>query len=527
MSLGMLATIAEQAPANFYHFLLDNEVYATTGGQPVPNAKNIAYDKLALASGYPAGACLRGHRRPVARDCRRSSAAPARSLSGSRSIPRSRTSRSAGGAAGRPARATRSSPICAAHSEARIMKATAAAPVDAGTFDYIVAGAGSAGCCVAAGSARAAATGCCCSRPAPTTAIGGSMCRSGTAGCSPTRRSTGCSRASPSPSSKAARCTSRAARCWAAPARSTAWSTCAATRPITICGGSAAAPAGTGTACCRISARPRTRSAAPIATHGAGGPLRVSDQAVHWELGDHFIEAAQQAGLPLNNDFNDGEQEGAGPFQNTTNRKRRWSTATAYLKPARSRANLAVRTNAHATRILVEDGRAAAVEFLCDGVPHVGAGARRDRRVRRRLRLAAAVAAFGDRPRRSAASSQHPGDARPARRRRRSAGPFLCPHDLPLHRAAHPQRHRQQPGEEADRRHAVRVPEEGAADQQRHLRRRLRPQRPAARPARHPAQFQRLELCRAHNRAASCRTLSPASRSARCTCGRTRAAASA
>jgi thiamine pyrophosphate-dependent acetolactate synthase large subunit-like protein len=52
MSLGMLATIAEQAPANFYHFLLDNEVYATTGGQPVPNAKNVAYDKLALAAGY-------------------------------------------------------------------------------------------------------------------------------------------------------------------------------------------------------------------------------------------------------------------------------------------------------------------------------------------------------------------------------------------------------------------------------------------------------------------------------------------
>ena len=42
MSLGILTTIAEQAPANFYHFLLDNEVYATTGGQPVPNAKNIA-----------------------------------------------------------------------------------------------------------------------------------------------------------------------------------------------------------------------------------------------------------------------------------------------------------------------------------------------------------------------------------------------------------------------------------------------------------------------------------------------------
>jgi len=53
MSLGMLTTIAEQAPANLYHFLLDNEVYATTGGQPVPNAKNVKYDRMALAAGYP------------------------------------------------------------------------------------------------------------------------------------------------------------------------------------------------------------------------------------------------------------------------------------------------------------------------------------------------------------------------------------------------------------------------------------------------------------------------------------------
>jgi phosphonopyruvate decarboxylase len=53
MSLGMLATIAEQAPANFYHFLLDNECYGTTGGQPVPNAKKIAYHTIALGAGYP------------------------------------------------------------------------------------------------------------------------------------------------------------------------------------------------------------------------------------------------------------------------------------------------------------------------------------------------------------------------------------------------------------------------------------------------------------------------------------------
>jgi len=53
MSLGMLVTIAEQQPANFYHFLIDNGVYATTGGQPVPNADKVAYDVIARGAGYP------------------------------------------------------------------------------------------------------------------------------------------------------------------------------------------------------------------------------------------------------------------------------------------------------------------------------------------------------------------------------------------------------------------------------------------------------------------------------------------
>ena len=53
MNMGALPTIAEKSPSNFYHFMLDNECYATTGGQPVPNAKNIAYDVIAKGSGYP------------------------------------------------------------------------------------------------------------------------------------------------------------------------------------------------------------------------------------------------------------------------------------------------------------------------------------------------------------------------------------------------------------------------------------------------------------------------------------------
>ncbi|MBT3351300.1 MAG: hypothetical protein HOJ95_07085 [Nitrospinaceae bacterium] len=53
MGMNSLATIADKAPANLYHFILDNECYATTGGQPVPNAKKIRYDLIAEGAGYP------------------------------------------------------------------------------------------------------------------------------------------------------------------------------------------------------------------------------------------------------------------------------------------------------------------------------------------------------------------------------------------------------------------------------------------------------------------------------------------
>jgi choline dehydrogenase len=101
--------------------------------------------------------------------------------------------------------------------------------------------------------------------------------------------------------------------------------------------------------------------------HGVGGPLRVSDQPARFELAEHWIAAAIEAGLPANNDFNNGEQEGAGPFQTTTNRRRRWSTAAAYLRPARDRKNLTVATNSLATRVMIESGRAIGIEFVRNG----------------------------------------------------------------------------------------------------------------------------------------------------------------
>jgi len=97
--------------------------------------------------------------------------------------------------------------------------------------------------------------------------------------------------------------------------------------------------------------------------HGSGGPLRVSNQPYEWEIARALLTACKQAGIPENPDFNGATQEGCGYYQTTTNNKRRWSTAAAYLKPARNRPNLVIRTGAHATRVLIENGRAVGVEF--------------------------------------------------------------------------------------------------------------------------------------------------------------------
>ncbi len=103
------------------------------------------------------------------------------------------------------------------------------------------------------------------------------------------------------------------------------------------------------------------------AFHGTGGPLHVSDQPHRDELADKLVEAGIQAGLPARDDFNNGEQEGVGYFQSTTGKSRRWSTATAFLKPARGRQNLVVQPGAHVTKILIKDQRATGVCYSVDG----------------------------------------------------------------------------------------------------------------------------------------------------------------
>jgi choline dehydrogenase len=105
----------------------------------------------------------------------------------------------------------------------------------------------------------------------------------------------------------------------------------------------------------------------PDAFHGTGGPLRVSDQPGRGELAEAFVEACVEAGIPRNPDFNGAQQEGAGFYQATARGGRRWSAAMGYLRPAKGRPNLAVATGAHATRILIEDGRATGVQYKTAG----------------------------------------------------------------------------------------------------------------------------------------------------------------
>jgi choline dehydrogenase-like flavoprotein len=96
--------------------------------------------------------------------------------------------------------------------------------------------------------------------------------------------------------------------------------------------------------------------------HGAEGELNVADLRNPNPLSAAFVTAAAQAGLPANPDFNGAMQEGAGPFQLTQKNGRRFSAARAFLDDAKQRPNLTIHTGAHATKILLEGNRAVGVE---------------------------------------------------------------------------------------------------------------------------------------------------------------------
>jgi choline dehydrogenase len=101
---------------------------------------------------------------------------------------------------------------------------------------------------------------------------------------------------------------------------------------------------------------------------GIGGPLHIASPTddLH-PLTRDFIKSVEKTGLPFNPDFNGANQEGVGYYQLTTKNGRRLSAARAFLRPAMRRANVRVETLAHVTRILFEGTRAAGVEYVKDG----------------------------------------------------------------------------------------------------------------------------------------------------------------
>ncbi len=105
--------------------------------------------------------------------------------------------------------------------------------------------------------------------------------------------------------------------------------------------------------------------------HAVGGPLNVSDVTQTHPVSDAVVEACVEAGLPRNADVNGAEQEGVSYYQLTVKNGQRCSSAVAYLHPVMSRANLRVETNALTTRVIFEGKKAVGVEFTQNGVKRI------------------------------------------------------------------------------------------------------------------------------------------------------------
>jgi choline dehydrogenase len=122
--------------------------------------------------------------------------------------------------------------------------------------------------------------------------------------------------------------------------------------------------------------------------HGAGGEWRVEKQRLHWDVLDAFAQAAQQAGIPATADFNRGNNEGVGFFEVNQRRGWRWSTSKAFLHRAcRARPNVEVQTGAQVVRLLLDRG--ADGRLRCGGVELLTARGLQQVRASREVVLAA------------------------------------------------------------------------------------------------------------------------------------------
>jgi choline dehydrogenase len=107
--------------------------------------------------------------------------------------------------------------------------------------------------------------------------------------------------------------------------------------------------------------------------HGAGGEWRVEEPRLSWEILDAFREACAEVGIPPTQDFNRGNNEGCGYFQVNQKAGVRWNTAKAFLKPVRNRANLTILTHAQAERLRLDGRRVTGIDFVHDDTPSVAA----------------------------------------------------------------------------------------------------------------------------------------------------------
>lgn len=105
--------------------------------------------------------------------------------------------------------------------------------------------------------------------------------------------------------------------------------------------------------------------------HGDNGPLHVSDRPIHYEISKRFLKAGEQLGFKMNDDFNSADQEGFGLYQCTIKNGQRCGAARAYLKPAMQRNNVIIETHAKVKRIIIENGQAVGVEYTQNGKNHI------------------------------------------------------------------------------------------------------------------------------------------------------------
>ena len=114
--------------------------------------------------------------------------------------------------------------------------------------------------------------------------------------------------------------------------------------------------------------------AGPSDHHGAGGPWHIDRQRLRWDILDDWARAANAEGIPDSDDFNAGDNEGVGYFKVSQRGGWRVSAAKAFLRPAMRRPNLTVLTHRHVRRVVIEGGRAVGVELFHDGRVEIARG---------------------------------------------------------------------------------------------------------------------------------------------------------